>query len=214
VLLLLPLAASLPAQPPAGAVNETQHAADLGVAIGPRLNLTLHSRGRTQPGGLGAYQLRLGPILEWTVRPSISLLGGYYHTQQQQAERDVRGTHRYFGGIELLALKKRDYELEFRSLVERFLVVGDDFTRYRNRLRLSSTRSVGPYLSGEWFADHDGLRSVRYSGGLRWRCSPRIDLDIGYFYEPRRQNLGPHRHMFLTSVHFRLNSSKRPDPDI
>lgn len=198
----------------AGSITETQHALEAGVPVSSRLQLTLHSRARTEPGGLGPYQLRMGPIVKFTLRPNFSILAGYYFTVQQRAERDVRGAHRYFGGLELLAVDKRAMSVELRFLTERFVVTGDDFTRIRNRVRLSANSPVAPYTSGEWFLDRKGWRSVRYSGGVRWRYSWLIDLDAGYFYEPRRDDLGPNRRMFLTGIHFRLKSTKPPDPEV
>jgi hypothetical protein len=212
--LLLFIRLIVQAQPAADTLIETQHAIEAGLPITPKLHLTLHSRGRTQPSGLGAYQLRAGPILKYALSHSASLLAGYYFSAQQRAERDVRGAHRYFGGVEFSVVEKPTLEIELRALAERFVVTGADFTRSRNRIRLTSTRSAAPYTSGEWFFDRKGLRSVRYSGGFRWRYSRQIEIDVGYFYEPRRNDLGPNRHMFLTSIHFRLKSGKRPDPDI
>jgi hypothetical protein len=195
--------------------TETQHAVEASRPLGERWQLTIHSRLRTQPGGLGLYQFRAGPILEYAITPRVSGLGGYYFSKQQRVERDVVGTHRPFGGVKWTAVKLRHYEVELRSLVERFLTERD-YTRYRNRVRWSATTRWAPYANVESFADRGGVRSTRYSVGLRWSTpGKRLDWDFGYFGEPRRRDLGPPRHMFLTTIHVRLKpAAKRPDPDI
>ncbi len=48
---------------------ETQHAFDVTLPLKPKLELNLHSRIRTQPGGLGYYQVRAGPIVSWDATP-------------------------------------------------------------------------------------------------------------------------------------------------
>jgi hypothetical protein len=198
-----------------GQQTDTQHAFEASMPVSRKLQLTLHSRGRTNPGGLGPYQFRLGPIVEYSLGPRWSLLGGYYFAKQKSAERDLRGTHRPFGGVEFMAFKSAKSEVEMRSLVERFFAYDRSFTRFRQRLRWSGTAPVAPYAGVETFLDRQGIRSTRYSGGVRWaKVRRRIDLDLGYFYEPRRPDLGASRHMFLTSLHFRFGGLKRRDPDI
>jgi hypothetical protein len=85
---------------------ETQHAFDVTLPLKPRLELILHSRIRTQPGGLGFYQVRGGPVVSWDVTPRISLLSGYYYTRQERKiDNDFIGGHRLFGGLKSLSWK-------------------------------------------------------------------------------------------------------------
>ncbi|MBL8232783.1 MAG: DUF2490 domain-containing protein [Bryobacterales bacterium] len=195
-------------------VSETQHAFEWAYPLAPKLDLIVHSRLRTQPSGLGLYQGRMGPIFDYNFTPRLSLLGGYYFTLQTDEERDVRGRHRFFGGVEVTAIREGRHTLDVRTLTERFTGAGTDFTRNRNRARWTYRAKVSPYLSGELFLDAKGWRSTRFSGGVRYKVARFADLDLGYFYEPRRADLGPHRHMFLTSIHFRKIPGKRADPDI
>jgi hypothetical protein len=197
-----------------GANVETQHAFDVTLPLKPRLELVLHSRLRTQPGGLGFYQVRAGPIASWDVAPRISLLGGYYYAQQErQIDHDFIGGHRLFAGTEIALLDTRRLSVDQRVLTERFLSdAADDFTRYRLRSRLSAKGSVAPYTSHEFFFDAQGWRSNRHSAGIRCSLLPALQVDLGYLYEHRRTGVGPHRHMWLTSIH--VKKSPRPaDPE-
>jgi len=200
---------------PLGAASvETQHALDFNLPLSPRLELLLHSRIRTQPGGLGYYQMRGGPILSWDATPRIVLLGGYYYAQQERRiDRDFIGGHRFFGGPEFAVLATRRFSLDQRVLIERFLSnATPDFNRYRLRSRLSAKGVVAPYTSHEFFFDGLGWRSNRHSAGIRWSPLPALQLDFGYLYEHRRPEVGPARHMWLTSIHFK-KTSRRADPD-
>lgn len=212
----LALAAGLQAQQQPF-IAETQHAFEVSRPFGSKWQATLHSRGRTQPGGLGPYQFRVGPIVEYSVTKRFSWIGGYYFSAQRQRERDVRGSHRPFGGGEFTIAQSPKWELDTRALAERFVSNSSaDFTRYRNRFRWAWKARVAPYMSVETFFDSKGPRSVRYSGGIRTSTrGKRADVDFGYFLEPRREDLGRDRHMFLTNLHFRWKTTtKRPDPDI
>lgn len=178
--------------------------------------MILHSRARTNPGGRGLYQFRTGPIVEYAWRPRVTLMGGYYWAwQKNTVGASATGpTHRPFGGMEFDLSRRKSGEVDVRVLVERFVQPAASFNRYRQRLRWSSTRSWAPYVSGETFFDAQGWRSVRYSAGLRVSLTRRLECDTGYFYEPRRTELGRDRHMLITSLHFRFGAGKRPDPDI
>ena len=160
-------------QPVLGAEVETQHAFDFTLPLKPQLELILHSRIRTQPGGLGFYQVRGGPIMSWEAAPRISLLGGYYYAQQERKiDNDFIGGHRLFGGAELAVLDNRRLSVEQRLRTERFLSESaDDFNRYRLRCRLSAKGPIGPYTSHELFFDAQGWRSNRHSAGIRLECA-------------------------------------------
>jgi hypothetical protein len=194
-----------------GANVETQHAFDVTLPLKPRLELVLHARARTQPGGLGFYQVRTGPSVSWDAAPRISLLGGYYYAQQER-KIDFIGRHRLFGGAEVAVLNTRRLSVDQRALAERFLSdAADGFNRYRLRSRWSVKGSVAPYTSHEFFFDAQGWRSNRHSAGIRWSVLPALQIDLGYLYEHRRTGVGPHRHMWLTSIHLK-KSPRLTDP--
>jgi hypothetical protein len=196
------------------AQTETQHGFDLSVRLRQRLDLVLHSRIRTQPGRLGFYQIRSGPILEYSVA-GVKWIGGYYYTQQESSEEDFIGGHRVFGGAEARLWNGGRVSGDLRMLAERFdLARGRDFARYRLRLRASGRAALAPYGSVEPFFDNRGWRSTRYALGVRVRSGSRISVDFGYFMEPRRNDVGPLRHMFLTGVHWNFGTKRRGDPDL
>lgn len=206
-ILALALAAAV-AHPLWGSDVETQHAYDVTLPLKPRVELILHSRVRTQPGGLGFYQVRAGPTVSWDAAPRISLLGGYYYAQQERKiDNDFIGGHRLFGGAELSLMDTRKLSVDQRFLTERFLSnAADDFNRYRLRSRLSAKSSVAPYTSHELFFDAQGWRSNRHSVGVRWRFLPALQVELAYLYEHRRTGVGPNRHVWFTSVHWKKSS--------
>ena len=206
---------ALLAHPLSGSDVETQHAFDVTLHPKPTLDLVIHSRIRTQPGGLGFYQVRAGPILSWDASHRISLLGGYYYAQQERKiDNDFIGGHRLLGGAEVALVDRRRFSLEQRFLAERFLSdAADDFNRYRLRTRLSATYSVAPYTTHELFFDAQGWRSNRHSAGVRWNLLPAVQIDLGYLYEHRRTGVGPDRHVWFTSVHWK-KSPRSAEPDL
>jgi hypothetical protein len=194
---------------------ETQHAHEVSFRPQERWRVIIHSRARTNPGGQGFYQFRAGPIIEYAWSPRVTVLGGYYWAWQKNV---AATTHRPFGGLEFDLSKRKTGEVDVRFLVERFQQRGggaSGFNRYRQRVRWSSTKALAPYVSGESFFDREGWRSVRYSVGVRASVTRRVELDTGYFFEPRRPEFDRSRHMFVTSLHLRISrGGKRPDPDI
>ncbi len=212
VLLLLSLTFAVRA---AAADPETQHAFDVTLPLKPNLDLILHTRLRTQPGGLGFYQVRAGPIFSWKASGRLALLAGYYHARQEgEADRGFIAGHRLFGGAEVAVASNRRLALDQRALAERFLPgAGPDFNRYRLRNRLSVNAPLSPYASQEFFLDARGWRSVRHSAGVRWSPLRGVQFDLGYLYEHRRPDAGGNRHLWLTSLHFK-KPSRRTDPDL
>lgn len=210
--LILPLLLAWPAD---AADLETQHALDVALPVKPKLELILHTRIRTQPGGLGFYQGRVGPVLNWAASRRIDLLAGYYYARQQRkADRDFVAGHRFFGGAEVAAASYRRLSFDQRALAERFQSdAAPDFSRYRFRGRFSVQAPVSPYTGHEFFLDSRGWRSTRHSAGIRWSPIPGVQIDLGYLFENRRADLGGDRHLWLTSLHFR-KSPRRADPDM
>lgn len=68
---------ALPGAARACAQTETQHAFDGSIKLTRRLDVVLHARVRTQPGLLGFYQGRLGPIFEYSANGRVTLIAGY-----------------------------------------------------------------------------------------------------------------------------------------
>jgi hypothetical protein len=194
---------------------ETQHAFEVILPLKPALEVLLHSRIRTQPSNLGLYQWRAGPVISWDVRTRVTLVGGYYYTQQERSvDNDFIGGHRLFGGGEVVVIDAGRFSLDQRFLTERFLSdAADDFNRYRVRSRLSTKGLVAPYTTHEFFLDARGWRARRHSAGIRWTFSPAVQIDLGYLYEHRRADVGPNRHMWLTTIQLK-RSSRRADPEI
>jgi hypothetical protein len=189
---------------------QTQHILDSSVTIGP-VEPLWHFRVRTSPQGGGVSQIRTGPILNFTVHDRATLIGGYYYTRAKE-ERSWTTTHRSFGGLEVAAWERR-VEIDVRSLMERFSVLSaSDYTRLRNRIRISPPGATAPYIGVEAFVDADGLRSMRYSAGIRRTITDELIVDIGYFYENRRSATGSDRHMLGTTIHWR-DKSTRLDTD-
>jgi hypothetical protein len=192
---------------------ETQHGFDTTFQPRSRWEVTLHGRIRTQPRGSGLYQARGGPIVEYEVNRRVGILGGYFFSRQEAAGGWL-STHRPFGGVEATAFSRRRFDADARVMAERFMPQeGRDFARYRERIRARAKGPAAPYASVEWFQDRQGLRSIRYAAGLRFRPRDRVTVDVGYFYERRPERLGGDRHMLLTTFHL-LRPGRRPDADI
>ena len=185
---------------------QTQHVFDSSVAIGP-LEPLWHIRVRTTPEGGGVAQIRTGPIFNFDVHDRATLIVGYYYTRAKE-KGFWSTTHRCFGGMEGV-LWNRKVEIDGRSLIERHArVSGPDFTRFRNRIRITPPGQTAPYGGVEIFVDAGGLRSVRYSTGLRRKFAENVFVDIGYFYEDGRSPAVPNRHMIGTTLHWRDRSTR------
>jgi hypothetical protein len=187
---------------------QTQHILDSSVKAGP-VEPLLHLRVRTTPQGGGVAQVRVGPIFNCEAHKRVILIGGYYYTRGKE-DGAWTTTHRTFGGVDV-AVWKRALELDVRSLVERH-ATASDYSRFRNRLRISPAGTTAPYVGVEAFVDAEGLRSMRYSAGFRRALNDELMVDIGYFYEDRRAGIGSDRHVIGTTIHWR-DRSRRLDAD-
>ena len=132
--------------------------------------------------------------------PRLSVVTGYYYGKEEDATEEWRNFHRIFSGVEVPLFQTRKASVAARGLVERFISdARPDFTRFRQRVRYSTTSQIGPYAQGEWFFDAQGYLSSRYSGGLRWRWAASSWVEFGYLYDVRRPEIGPPRHVFVTN---------------
>lgn len=185
---------------------QTQHILDSSVKIG-RFEPLWHFRVRTTPAGGGLAQIRTGPIFNIDLHERATVVLGYYYTRAKE-EGFWSTTHRSFGGVEGV-LWNRKIEIDGRSMIERHSVIpGADFTRFRNRLRLTPPGTTAPYTGVEVFIDAGGLRSIRYSAGVRRKVAENVFVDIGYFYEDGRNPAVSNRHMIGTTLHWRDRSTR------
>ena len=170
-----------------------------------------HTRVRTTPEGGGLSQVRTGPILEVDLNDRVTVLAGSYFARERE-EGQWASITRPFAGGEVMVWG-RAVEIDWRSVLERFIVANDpDYFRFRNRLRVSMPGIRTAYGGVEIFVDANGVRSTRYSVGLRRTFRGNFIVDIGYFFEDRRPNPLGERHMFSTSFHWH-NKTRRIDPD-
>ena len=156
-------------------------------------------------------QFRAGPIFYWDVHDRATLIGGHYYSREKEEGR-WQTSHRSFGGVEAAAWNRKA-EVDVRSLVERHtLLAGEDSTRFRNRIRVSPPGTSAPYAGVEAFVDVHGLRSLRYSAGVRRSMSDELVVDFSYFFEQGRNGTVRNRHVIGTTIHWR-DRSKRLDAD-
>ena len=189
---------------------QTQHALDTSFKM-KQFEVLWHLRLRTQPEGGGLSQIRMGPILEFDLNDRLTLLAGSYFAREQE-ERHWTTIARPFAGGEVMVWG-RAVEVDWRSVLERFVVDTEpDYFRFRNRFRVSMLGVRAWYGGVEIFVDANGVRSTRYSAGLRRAFRGNFIVDIGYFFEDRRPHPLGERHMFSTSFHWR-NKTRRIDPD-
>lgn len=187
-----------------------------------RVSLVLHGQFRTTRP-LGEFlQARTGPILRFYVKPKTAIVAGYfYRGEPNRLTAGWGDSHRAFGGFE-------DYRflgetgsraaslLETRFLTERFYggPAGTltNYTRFRYRHRWSQRDwRVSPLFGYEVFFFTDGLWGNRPHGGIRWRASPRVMLDVGYYWDGRTPRAGAQNHLIFTNLLIRLR--RTPDPD-
>ncbi len=200
--------------PPVAAESRTWHAFDVVVFGGPRLEAIAHARLRYDSVLGSLQQGRAGALARFRMCPGWTLIGGYYFGKEEDHLDRWRNFHRPFAGLEA-SLLARDggVALDTRGLIERILGGSQgDFTRYRQRLRLTTDRRIGPYLATEWFFDAVGYRTSRHSAGLRWRLTRRASLEAGYLLDLRRAELGGLLHVITTQVNFDLRPRHRQAP--
>jgi hypothetical protein len=199
---------------PLAAEIRTWHAFDVVVFGGPRLEAIAHARLRYDSVLGSLQQGRAGALARFRVRPRWTLIGGYYFGKEEDHREQWQNFHRPFAGLEAsLVARDGGVALDTRGLLERILSGSQgDFTRYRQRLRLTTDRQIGPYLATEWFFDSAGYRTSRHSAGLRWRLARRATLEAGYLLDLRRAELGGLLHVITTQVNLDLRPADRHAP--
>ena len=179
------------------------HTFDTPVLSGKRYELRLHSRVRSRHEGQYLDQVRGGAVLRWDATPRLIPFAGIYFEPQQVRPREWTRARRFTAGLESpFQLRGGALTLTARLLVERLADSGHpDYTRYRSFARLDiGNRRVAPFLLNEWFAVRQGFHSVRNSGGLLFRLTPRLTVEGGYSYDIRRTFWGGDRQAIVTAI--------------
>ena len=167
-----------------------------------KLTVQSHLRVRTNENISSFFQIRGGPIAYFAVKPRVSLIGGYYFIgQASQVHDDIDEFHRAFGGVSVAVLKKSQFTLESRTLVERFVSTpSGNFMRGRQRLMVQKQgKGFLPYFSVEGLAvAHRG--TVRVGVGILQQVSPKLQLLVGY--EMRQYTNGRVGHVLVSNLQF------------
>ena len=160
------------------------HAFDAKVLKTSRVEITAHSRFRTDRHFGNVQQGRAGAIARVFAPGKSAVLTGYYYGKEEDSAEDWRNFHRVFGGLEAPLFRAGRVAVATRGILERF--IGTDrpgFTRYRHRVRADTRAPIGPYMASEWFFDANGWLSGRYAAGVRWRCNAWSSVEMGYLYD-------------------------------
>jgi hypothetical protein len=191
LLLILGLALSVSAQQPAASNADWQFwpEVDLSIKISQRVSLlsvgTLHfgksvSDLNDEEAGIG---------VSFALNRYFSLSSAYRYVTQQPPDRSHTREHRFYLDFAARVPLRDKFVLIDRNRVELRRIDRVDSRRYRNRLQLERSASIGdrkitPYLAGEMFYDdryHIWNRS-RISGGVRVPVSNHLTID-GYYLE-------------------------------
>lgn len=167
-----------------------------------KLTVQSHLRVRTNENISSFFQIRGGPIAYFAVKPRVSLIGGYYFIgQASQVHDDIDEFHRAFGGVSVAVLKKSQFTLESRTLVERFVSTpSGNFFRGRQRLMVQKQgKGLLPYFSVEGLAVAH-RETVRVGVGILQQVSPKLQLLVGY--EMRQYTNGRVGHVLVSNLQF------------
>ena len=165
-----------------------------------RLEISAHSRVRAGVSD-GFIDVRCGPVLYLHASDRVTGIAGAYETVAESQRAWMR-TERPFAGVNWDALNHASFSLKSRTLVERFFNSAEqDFTRYRERLRLEWGSNWRPYASVEALADNHGLRSKRFGAGIKWSATAGLRIVLGYLYDQRAARVGGSSHVIVTSFH-------------
>ncbi|MBI5085733.1 MAG: DUF2490 domain-containing protein [Acidobacteria bacterium] len=173
---------------------ESLHSLNVNLDFKRGWTLQLHGRVRTFENISTHKESRVGPILLWQARPRLTVLAGYYYTNQH-----ARVTHtssevqRLWSGVQYRVARGEKWSVDTRGLVERFLPAGHpEYWRWRNRALLNRSTRIGEFFaSGEGLVQQ-GIWFGQYTSGLRWRVAPRVTLGMGYEYRQTAAGLSSH----------------------
>ena len=189
----------------------TWHVLDTRVVSSGRFELNLHHRTRTRHELSYLEQSRVGPVARWAYSPRLTLIAGYYFQPQQIRPQTWAEGQRVFVGVESLVAHKPGAALLLRGFTERHVHTGRPaFTRYRTALRYTmGQHRVKPFVQNELLAVWPGFQSTRNSGGLSFRLSPVLTMDVSYLYEIRRTFWGGDRQSIVTSLRWTPQRTRR-----
>lgn len=194
LLLALPVAAQ--AQP-----FETWHTTDVSYLRGSKM-FTLHTQLRTASRFRDVYHGRIGPWFQLLHR-GVTFGAAYYYQHNGVDGREPEDSHRPFAWVDF-PLNKGRHRVANRAMYERFFGSSRPaFNRYRYQVRYQREGTWTPVLSAESFVDRHGIFAWRYSGAIRHPLNKNSELDVGYFYDQRRRNVGGPRHVLFTNLRFR-----------
>ncbi len=173
-----------------------------------KLTVQLHSRLRTNQDLREFFQARGGLIANYQVRPRLILISGYYFLGEQNAPEKFNNFHRVFGGGQVLLPVSKDFTLESRTLMERFIgTPRDSYMRNRQRFWLTfGNRTVRPFVHAEALLQR-GVPTGRFGSGIQITSRAGHNVLVGY--EMRQLQNGGHIQLIATSFQFRLKSATR-----
>jgi hypothetical protein len=187
---------------------ESLHIANVGLSIGGRTSVQLHSRFRTNHRLGDFYQVRGGPVVQVRAAARTTLIGGYYFIEQEDSSHRLYDQHRAFGGVQQRTLDHRRVKLDVRWMGERFFAGPvADYWRLRNRLMATLPRDGwAPFVSGEALWVQNARWIGRYSAGAQRRIGAAT---VGLGYEFRQSVTGTGSHIMATYFQFDALKPKR-----
>jgi hypothetical protein len=177
------------------------------LGLSQKLTVQLHSRIRTNDDFSAYLQSRGGSILSYRWKPGIQWLAGYYFIDEEGVDFRTTNFHRAFGGAQYQLLRRKGFNLEGRTLTERFVTTRSGSFQ-RNRQRITLTIGEGqwrPYLQSEALVQR-GIWVGRFGAGLQRMQRGGGSFSIGY--EMRQSPHGGHMNLITTNLQFRLRQAK------
>jgi len=182
---------------------ETQNVFEVSVPVSGRTELIAHSQVRTADYLRDLFQVRGGAIVNYRLRPRLTLIGGDYYVEDE-APRRWRATNRLFGGIGLAF--RRKVTIETRTLAERhFRIEGPDYWRLRQRVRVVLPLRLSPYFSAEYLTRVRRLDSGRFLAGIRPSLGENLQFELaGGYYLYAMPGDSP-AYVIFTAVRYRFH---------
>ncbi|MBL8214386.1 MAG: DUF2490 domain-containing protein [Bryobacterales bacterium] len=202
MLLLLAVSATQAADP-----VEAWHTVDPSARFGS-VQLTAHTQFRWRahtPVNTGemprvAY-FRAGPMAQIAL-PGVTLHAGYWYQDAHRNSADWEDSQRVFAGAERDLVRG----VRTRGLWEYFFAASrPSFHRYRHLLRFGKeSDGWSPLGSCEVFFDARGAAALRPLASLRHNVGTRARVELGYFFDWRRGDVGGPRHVLFTTLRLQL----------
>lgn len=191
-----------------GADLESWQLFEVRVPLSRRLEWSQTTQARTRNGFSQFYLAREQSALRFRLAPHGALLGSYLYTRDRGSHGRWTDIHRAVGGGQV-SLGRPGLEAESSTLVERFFAGSrPDYTRYRERIKVSAGRRVSPLAAAEGFANSHGYTMTRLIAGVLWRRPGRTQLEFNYYYDWPRHGLTAERHVLATTIHFHTGKER------